>query len=73
MEFELEGQTFTAFNGGPVFRFTEAISFQINCETQAEVDYYWEKLSEGGEEKPSSAAGSRTSSACPGRSSRRPG
>ena len=43
--FELDGQPFTALNGGPVFKFTEAISFQINCETQEEVDYYWEKLS----------------------------
>ena len=49
--FELEGQAFTALNGGPVFKFNEAISLQINCETQAEVDYYWEKLSEGGDVK----------------------
>ncbi|MBI5592798.1 MAG: VOC family protein [Deltaproteobacteria bacterium] len=49
--FELEGQTFTALNGGPMFKFNEAISFQINCETQEAVDYYWEKLSEGGDEK----------------------
>jgi len=47
--FELEGQTFTALNGGPVFKFNEAVSFQVNCETQEEVDYYWEKLSEGGD------------------------
>jgi predicted 3-demethylubiquinone-9 3-methyltransferase (glyoxalase superfamily) len=47
--FELEGQTFTALNGGPVFRFNEAISFQIDCETQAEVDHYWRRLSEGGD------------------------
>jgi predicted 3-demethylubiquinone-9 3-methyltransferase (glyoxalase superfamily) len=47
--FELEGQTFTALNGGPVFKFNEAISFQVDCETQAEVDHYWTKLSEGGE------------------------
>lgn len=47
--FELEGQAFTALNGGPVFKFNEAISFQVNCETQKEVDYYWEKLSEGGD------------------------
>jgi predicted 3-demethylubiquinone-9 3-methyltransferase (glyoxalase superfamily) len=47
--FELEGQTFTALNGGPVFRFNEAISFQVNCETQAEVDHYWRKLSDGGD------------------------
>jgi predicted 3-demethylubiquinone-9 3-methyltransferase (glyoxalase superfamily) len=49
--FELDGQTFTALNGGPDFKFNEAISLQINCETQEEVDYYWEKLSEGGDEK----------------------
>ena len=49
--FELEGQAFTALNGGPMFKFNEAISFQVNCETQEEVDYYWEKLSEGGDEK----------------------
>lgn len=47
--FELDGLKFTALNGGPKFKFTEATSFQINCETQAEVDHYWEKLSEGGE------------------------
>jgi predicted 3-demethylubiquinone-9 3-methyltransferase (glyoxalase superfamily) len=47
--FELEGQSFTALNGGPMFKFNEAISFQVNCETQGEVDYYWEKLSEGGD------------------------
>ncbi|TLD70001.1 VOC family protein [Phragmitibacter flavus] len=46
--FELEGQSFTALNGGPHFKFTEAISFQIECENQEEVDYYWEKLGEGG-------------------------
>jgi predicted 3-demethylubiquinone-9 3-methyltransferase (glyoxalase superfamily) len=49
--FELEGQAFTALNGGPMFKFNEAISFQVHCETQEEVDYYWEKLSEGGAEK----------------------
>jgi predicted 3-demethylubiquinone-9 3-methyltransferase (glyoxalase superfamily) len=48
--FELDGQAFTALNGGPIFRFNEAISFQINCETQAEVDYYWNTLSAGGDE-----------------------
>jgi predicted 3-demethylubiquinone-9 3-methyltransferase (glyoxalase superfamily) len=45
--FELDGHTFTALNGGPVFQFNEAISLQINCDTQAEVDFYWEKLNEG--------------------------
>ncbi len=49
--FQLEGQDFVALNGGPVFNFTEAISFVVNCESQAEVDYYWERLSEGGDEK----------------------
>jgi predicted 3-demethylubiquinone-9 3-methyltransferase (glyoxalase superfamily) len=47
--FELEGQAFTALNGGPIFKFNEAISLQISCETQAEVDHYWEKLSAGGD------------------------
>jgi predicted 3-demethylubiquinone-9 3-methyltransferase (glyoxalase superfamily) len=46
--FELEGIEFTALNGGPVFQFTPAISFFVNCGTQAEVDYYWDRLSEGG-------------------------
>ncbi|HJT50801.1 MAG TPA: VOC family protein [Nitrosospira sp.] len=49
--FELDGQGFTALNGGPMFKFNEAISFQVSCETQQEVDYYWGKLSEGGDEK----------------------
>ena len=49
--FELNGQAFTALNGGPVFKFNEAISFQVSCQDQKEVDYYWEKLSEGGDEK----------------------
>lgn len=48
--FELDGQPFTALNGGPTFKFNEAISFQIRCETQEEVDYYWQKLSAGGDE-----------------------
>jgi predicted 3-demethylubiquinone-9 3-methyltransferase (glyoxalase superfamily) len=48
--FELEGQTFTALNGGPMFKFNEAISFQVNCETQEDVDYYWENLSAGGDD-----------------------
>jgi predicted 3-demethylubiquinone-9 3-methyltransferase (glyoxalase superfamily) len=50
VEFQLEGQEFVALNGGPHFKFTEAISFVVNCETQEEVDYYWEKLSHGGKE-----------------------
>jgi predicted 3-demethylubiquinone-9 3-methyltransferase (glyoxalase superfamily) len=49
--FELDGQRFTALNGGPMFKFNEAISFQVDCETQEEVDYYWAKLSEGGDKK----------------------
>jgi len=48
-EFELDGQKFVALNGGPRFKFTEAISFVVHCETQEEVDYYWQRLSEGGE------------------------
>jgi predicted 3-demethylubiquinone-9 3-methyltransferase (glyoxalase superfamily) len=51
VEFFLEGERFMALNGGPVFKFSEAISFVINCETQEEIDYYWEKLGEGGDEK----------------------
>lgn len=47
-QFQLEGQDFLALNGGPQFKFTEAVSFVVNCETQDEVDYFWEKLSEGG-------------------------
>jgi predicted 3-demethylubiquinone-9 3-methyltransferase (glyoxalase superfamily) len=49
VSFQLEGQEFTALNGGPVFNFTPAISFFVNCTTQEEVDEFWEKLSEGGE------------------------
>ena len=49
VEFELDGQSFTALNGGPVFTFNEAVSLQIECATQEEVDYYWGKLSEGGD------------------------
>jgi predicted 3-demethylubiquinone-9 3-methyltransferase (glyoxalase superfamily) len=51
VEFQLEGMNFVALNGGPQYKFTEAISFIINCETQEELDHYWEKLSEGGDEK----------------------
>ena len=51
IEFEIEGQKFVALNGGPLFKFNESISFVVNCETQDEVDYFWEKLSaDGGEE-----------------------
>jgi len=49
IEFELNGMKFSALNGGPVFKFNEAISLQVPCETQEEVDYYWEKLSAGGD------------------------
>jgi predicted 3-demethylubiquinone-9 3-methyltransferase (glyoxalase superfamily) len=49
--FELDGQPFTALNGGPVFTFNEAISLQVNCDTQEEIDYYWDKLSKGGDPK----------------------
>jgi predicted 3-demethylubiquinone-9 3-methyltransferase (glyoxalase superfamily) len=52
VNFELEGQEFTALNGGPEFKFNEAISLLVNCETQKEVDEFWEKLSEGGEKGP---------------------
>ena len=47
--FELDGQTFTALNGGPVFTFNEAVSLQVSCDTQKEIDYYWEALSKGGD------------------------
>ena len=49
IEFDLDGQRFTALNGGPTFKFTEAISLVVHCETQEEIDYFWEKLSEGGQ------------------------
>jgi predicted 3-demethylubiquinone-9 3-methyltransferase (glyoxalase superfamily) len=48
--FELDGQMFTALNGGPTFKFNEAISFQVDCQDQEEVDYYWDKLSDDGDE-----------------------
>jgi predicted 3-demethylubiquinone-9 3-methyltransferase (glyoxalase superfamily) len=48
--FQLDGQDFVALNGGPYFKFTEAISFVVNCESQEELDYFWEKLSGGGDE-----------------------
>ncbi len=52
VNFELDGQKFVALNGGPQFTFSEAISFQVSCADQEEVDYYWDALSEGGEEGP---------------------
>ncbi len=51
VSFELDGHMFTALNGGPIFKFNEAISFEVHCETQEEVDYYWEKLGAGGDVK----------------------
>ena len=51
VEFELEGQPFTAINGGPAFTFNEAVSLQVNCETQAEIDYYWDALAADGDTK----------------------
>lgn len=51
VSFELEGQSFCALNGGPHFKFNEAISFMVNCDSQEEIDYYWEHLSDGGEPK----------------------
>ncbi len=50
VSFTINGQEFTALNGGPQFKFSEAISFQVFCDSQEEIDYYWEKLSEGGKE-----------------------
>jgi len=50
--FELDGQPFTALNGGPQFTFDEAVSFQVMCETQVEIDYYWNALTAGGQEGP---------------------
>jgi predicted 3-demethylubiquinone-9 3-methyltransferase (glyoxalase superfamily) len=51
VDFELDGERFTALNGGPAFTFNEAISFQVFCETQQDIDYYWDKLSQGGDPK----------------------
>jgi predicted 3-demethylubiquinone-9 3-methyltransferase (glyoxalase superfamily) len=50
VEFEIEGQKFVGLNGGPQFKFNEAVSFQIHCKNQGEVDYYWSRLTEGGKE-----------------------
>jgi predicted 3-demethylubiquinone-9 3-methyltransferase (glyoxalase superfamily) len=52
VDFELDGQEFVALNGGPMYSFTEAISFVVDCESQEEVDHYWYKLSEGGQQQP---------------------
>ena len=51
VEFDIEGQPFTALNGGPNFKFNESISFVVRCKTQAELDYYWKKLTSGGGEE----------------------
>ena len=51
VEFELDGQRFTALNGGPLFKFNEAVSLMVNCENQDEIDYYWKRLGEGGDPK----------------------
>ena len=51
IEFELDGKRFTALNGGPIFKFNEALSLVINCDTQEEIDYYWDKLTAGGDEQ----------------------
>jgi predicted 3-demethylubiquinone-9 3-methyltransferase (glyoxalase superfamily) len=50
IEFEIDGQKFVGLNGGPVFKFDEAVSFQVHCESQEEIDYYWERLSAGGDQ-----------------------
>ena len=52
VEFEIDGLRFVALNGGPHFKFNEAVSFQVHCETQEEIDYFWSRLAEGGEEGP---------------------
>lgn len=49
IEFEINGQSFTALNAGPMFKFNESVSFQVHCENQDEIDYYWGKLSQGGD------------------------
>ena len=68
VDFEIEGQKFFAFNGVSIFKFNEAISFQVYCETQEEVDYYWEKLSKGAMKVPSNAVGSRINTESHGKS-----
>ena len=50
VDFELDGQSFAALNGGPLFKFNEAVSFQVNCDSQAEIDHFWSALTEGGRE-----------------------
>ena len=50
VQFEIEGQKFTALNGGPLFKFNEAVSFQVSCDTQEEIDHFWNELSRDGQE-----------------------
>jgi predicted 3-demethylubiquinone-9 3-methyltransferase (glyoxalase superfamily) len=50
VDFELDGQSFAALNGGPLFKFNEAVSFQVNCDSQAEIDHFWSALTDGGRE-----------------------
>ena len=64
--FSLNGQKFIALNGGPQFTFTEAVSLYVNCETQEEVDYLWQKLTDGGKKEP--VAGSKINMVCHGKS-----
>ena len=52
VEFEINGQTFTALNGGPQYKFNEAVSFQVACDSQEEIDYFWGRLTEGGQRRP---------------------
>jgi len=67
LTFELDGKKFMGLNGGPLFKFNEAVSFVVSCATQEEIDYFWSRLTEGG--RKASVAGSRTNSGFPGRSS----
>ena len=70
VEFELNGQKFSALNGGPAYTFNEAVSVVVPCQDQAEVDYYWDRLSDGGQRDRLRLAAA-TSTGCAGRSSRR--
>jgi predicted 3-demethylubiquinone-9 3-methyltransferase (glyoxalase superfamily) len=72
VSFELDGQEFVALNGGPRFKFTEAVSFVVNCETQEEIDYYWDKLTANSGRR-CNAAGSWINMVSPGRWYRRSG
>lgn len=66
--FELDGQSFVALNGGPVFQFNPAVSFVVNCATQDEIDYYWGRLSDGGDASAQQCGWLRIASVCRGRS-----